>query len=126
MQLSKQNKWFYTTISDLLDDGIKIKGWAQFKSTYRDMDAYRNTKLGVVLKRPACILEPRTPKQFRVPTFSLENGWVVQPLVEKVNLGKAVKTIRKKMQTHLKRGLWPDIHVGNVGWYKGKPLLFDW
>jgi hypothetical protein len=125
MKLNSQCKWFYTSVSDLLEEGRKVKGWVQFKST-RDVNAFYNTKLGVVLKLPACILEPRTPIQFRVPTYVLENGWMVQPLVQKINRKKAVDAIRKKMKPYLKMGMWPDLHTGNVGWYKGKPLMFDW
>lgn len=90
------------------------------------MDAFYSTKLGVVIKKPACILDKYTPKKFRVPTYELIDGFVVQPLVSKKHLALAVDIIREDMQPYFKRDGFPDLHVGNVGWYKGKPLMFDW
>lgn len=111
---------------DFLLAGEKIRGWKRFKSTTRQMDAFYCKKLGVVIKKPVFILEPRTPKKFRVPTYELKDGFILQPLVSKKNLGLAVKKIQAGLKPHLKRGIFPDLHVGNVGWYKGEPLMFDW
>ena len=118
---------YYNDILDLLHAGKKVKGWRTFLRDGRHLDAYYNKKLGAVIKFQNFILEERTPLKFRVPTFKLDNGgYVVQPLVEKKNLGLAVSKIRHQLKPYLKRGIFPDLHVHNVGWYKGKPLMFDW
>lgn len=88
------------------------------------MDAFYHNGLGVVLKCPRFIMEPRTPLILRVPTINLGDGWVVQPIALKTNLKEAVTQIQKKLKKF--NGIVPDIHVGNVGWFDGKALLFDW
>mgnify|MGYP003341120851 FL=1 len=114
-------------ILDLIHSGENVRGWGTYKRSGRNLDAYYNKKLGIVIKHQHFILETRTPKEFRVPTFKLDNGgYVAQPIVEKKNLALAVSKLREKLKPHLKRGIFPDLHVGNVGWYKGKPLMFDW
>lgn len=109
-----------------LENGIRLKGWKKFKSNVREMEAYYNKKLNIVLKNPRFIMENRTPLIIRVPTIKLADGWVVQPFVSKTNLKMAVEAIRKDLEPYLKRGIFPDIHVGNVGWYNGKAVMFDW
>jgi hypothetical protein len=110
----------------MLDAGIKVKGFVKVKSTYRDIDAFYNKELGIIVKRPACILESRTPRHLRVPTVNLADGWVVQPIVKKTRLKLAVKRLEKQLKPYRDQGMTPDLHTGNVGWYKGVPLMFDW
>lgn len=90
------------------------------------MDAYYNRGLGIIVKRPACILEPRTPSFLCVPTTKLARGWVVQPIVQKTRLKEAVGVLERQLKPYRDMGYAPDLHHGNVGWYKNKPLMFDW
>lgn len=115
---------FLSDIASKLADGAKIKGWKRYKSKNRTMLAFYHEGLGIVLKNPRFIMEHRTPLIIRVPTIKLNDGWVIQPIAVKTNLKEAVDTIKKQLNKH--KGVFPDIHVGNVGWYNGKPLLFDW
>lgn len=101
-------------------------GWKRFTSTYRTIQAYSHKGLGLVVKRPNCILEPRTPLAVRVPTMKLKNGWIVQPLVKKVELRRACDVIGERLKSVRERKIYPDLHTGNVGWYNGKPVMFDW
>jgi hypothetical protein len=116
----------YNDVLDLLHAGERVKGWGTFKRRGNHLDAYYNKKLGVVIKHQNFILDEKTPRKFRVPTYSLDQEYVIQPIVEKKNLALAVSILREKIKPYLKRGIFPDLHVGNVGWYKGKPLMFDW
>ncbi len=110
-------------IDDLLV-GKQVKGWKKYASRYRNLDAFYNKKVGLVVKLPACIIEHRTPEELRIPTTNLGDGWVSQPIALKTNLRAACEAIRKKLKNH--PGIFPDVHTGNVGWYNGKPVLFDW
>ena len=125
-RIHSQARCYLLQTAKRLADGAKVKGWKRYKSTYRQMDAFYHEGLGVVLKNPRFIMEPRTPLILRVPTISLGEGWVVQPIALKTNLKAAVEQIRTQLEPHLARGIFPDIHTGNVGWVDGKPLLFDW
>ena len=90
------------------------------------MLCFYNTEIGLVLKKPAFILEHRTPLVFRAPTIDLGDGWVCQPILEKKMLKLAFNKLHKDLKPYIKRGIYPDIHLGNIGWYNKKPLLFDW
>lgn len=124
VKLTNFQKWYYTSVSTVLACGEPSKGWIRFKSTYRTMDAFYNKKYGTVVKRPKFIMDSRTPKQLRVPTFNLGDGWVVQPFVKKTNLKAAVNQINEELKKYPR--IKPDVHTGNVGWYDGKAVLFDW
>jgi hypothetical protein len=127
MKLNASLIRYFNDVLDLIHTGKKVRGWRTYKRSGKNLDAYYNKKLGVVIKFQYFILDSRTPNKFKVPTFKLDNdGYVVQPIVEKKNLALAVSKLRTKIKPHLKRGIFPDLHVGNVGWYKGKPLMFDW
>lgn len=124
MKLSNFQKWYYSSLIKMFERGNNIAGWSRFKSTYRQMDAYYNKSFGMVVKRPKFIMDKRTPKHLRAPTVSLGDGWVVQPFVKKTNLKAAVNQIRAELKKY--PSIKPDVHVGNVGWYDGKAVLFDW
>lgn len=109
-----------------LEKGIKVSGFTKVKSTYRNLDAFYHRGLGIIVKRPALILEPSIPSHLIVPTVKLRNGWVVQPIVKKTRLKEAVRRLERKLKSYREQGMTPDLHVGNVGWYKGEPLMFDW
>lgn len=125
-KLNKNQIRHLNEVADELVNEFKVAGWKRFKSTYRNIDAFYNKELGLVIKCPAMILEPRTPLSVRVPTVSLGDGWVAQPLVVKTRLKAAKEALRGKLKPLLKAGFCPDLHVGNVGWYEGKPVMFDW
>jgi hypothetical protein len=106
-------------------------GFKRFNCTYRKLQAYHNKALSVVVKKQNFILDDRTPMEVRVPTTKLKNGWVLQPLLKKVRLKEACHVLRVKLADSYANGIFPDLHTGNVGWFKnssGKlvPLLFDW
>jgi hypothetical protein len=82
--------------------------------------------MGLVVKKPAFILEHRLPLVFRAPTINLGDGWVCQPILEKKRLKLAFNKLYKDLKPYIKRGIYPDIHIGNIGWYNNKPLFFDW
>jgi len=124
MKLSNFQKWYYSSLIKIFERGTEVDGWSRFTSTYRQMDAYYNKAFGMVVKRPKFILDKRTPKHLRAPTVSLGDGWVIQPFVKKTNLKAAVNQIRAELKKY--PSIKPDVHVGNVGWYDGKPVLFDW
>ena len=109
-----------------LELGRPVKGFRRFKSTYRQHMAFRNDKLGIVVKKPKYIGTNRTPRHLRVPTIQLGLGWRVQPIVAKVHLKLAYGIIIKQLEPYFLKGIIPDAHIQNVGWYEGKPLLFDW
>jgi len=117
---------YFSSLLDVLSSGESVKDWKRFKSKSRSLEAFYNKKLGLVIKKPVFILESRTPVKFRVPTYQLKNNYIVQPLVSRKNLGLAVRKLRNQLKPYLKRGIFPDLHTGNVGWYKNKPLMFDW
>ena len=82
--------------------------------------------MGVVVKKQNFILDERTPMEVRVPTTKLKNGWVVQPLLKKVRLKEACEQIREKLNGCYDKGIFPDLHTGNVGWLNDEPKMFDW
>ena len=108
------------------DIGLRVYGFHKYTSTVRYVEAYQNKKMGIVVKIPGFILESRTPLCVRAPTITLESDWVVQPLVERRDLAKAVKTIERKLKPFRKRGIHPDVHVQNVGFFQNRAVLFDW
>lgn len=85
--------------------------------------AYKCTKLDIVLKQPSYIKNNRTPKRIRVPTIKLnDTDWVAQPVVDlKRNIAARTEILRQ-----LPDDFHGDLHGGNVGWWKGKAVAFDW
>ncbi len=128
LKLSKQEKYNLLLAVGWLEVSGASRGYGfvRYDSTYRRLQAYKHEELGIVVKRPACILDDRTPKKLRVPTISLGGGWVAQPVVQKTNLKRAAEIIRRRAKPYQKFKIFPDIHTGNVGWYRGKAVLFDW
>lgn len=134
-KLSKREREYLHYLAMRLQ-ACEVRGWKRYTSTYRRMLAFYNPKLGIVIKRPNCIYDPRTPRAVRVPTIPLNglkdpisgqsNDWVAQPIVKKVRLREAVDILNKKLRKARRKGVTPDLHYQNVGWYKGKPVMFDW
>jgi hypothetical protein len=50
----------------------------------------------------------------------------VQPIVKKTRLKEAVGVLARQLAPYIAKGYAPDLHAQNVGWYKNKPLMFDW
>jgi hypothetical protein len=125
-KINSQIRYYLVRTAKILTEDRKVKGWRRIQSTSRHMDVFFNDGLGVVLKHPKFILEHRTPSFLRIPTVKLGDGWVVQPKARRTDLKAAVDQIRTHLEPYLAKGIFPDIHHGNVGWYNGKPLMFDW
>jgi hypothetical protein len=65
---------------------------------------------------------------YMVPTTVLKDAsgeqWLMQPQVDRSQSRKAFDEIRKVVgDEYFKYG---DLHAGNTGYYKGKPVIFDW
>lgn len=120
----KQEIKFLNAAVLLLSRGYKVNGFVKVKSTYRDINAYYHYGLDIIVKKPALIMEPNIPKHLIVPTIKLKDGWVSQPIVKKIRLKKAVDILQKELNKY--PNLFPDLHVHNVGWFKNKPLMYDW
>ncbi len=108
---------------EYLFDAIKQLG---FKKLRRNDNCfamvYSNGKL--IIKTDFCECDER-PKYYSCPTFDFtcKEGylWRIQPLCERRNSTKAFEILDKKL------GLdWIDGAPRNCGWYKGKPVIFDW
>jgi hypothetical protein len=104
---------------DELGDPKRFGRWVRICER---VPVYLDKERFLVIKQPRLIYNPRTPLKFRVPTIKIDDyGWVAQPYCEKYRLKEAVEILRKKLGDG-----WYDIHHLNVGWYLGKPVLFDW
>ena len=126
-KLSKAAKHQLRIASVHLELGDTPKGFRRFRSTVRPrLDAFYHRGLGLVVKKPKFIMDPRTPTKLRVPTIALGMGWVVQPLTHKILLKLAMFHLSPELAKCHARGIRPDAHTGNVGWYNGKAVLFDW
>lgn len=97
----------------------RFEGWVRIckrRPVYRSKDGL------TVLKYSGFIFNADTPLKVRVPTRDLGNGFVVQPYVQKRNTKEAMKRIIDILGYDV--GF--DVHYQNVGWYQGKPVMFDW
>jgi hypothetical protein len=107
-----------------LSKGNKVKGWRPYMRRQAPLQAYYNKRLGWVVKHPVFIMDHRTPLGVRVSTIALDNGWVAQPIVQKIRLKEAYNAIKWKL---LRFGhIHPDLHVGNIGWFRDEAVMFDW
>lgn len=93
-----------------------------FRRISERVPVYSSRSRGIVLKRGHFILDV-PPSSVRVPTRKVANtDWTIQPIVARVFLRDAVRVIRSK----LPKGVFPDLHTGNVGWLNGRAVMFDW
>lgn len=99
---------------------IKVDGH-RFQAICKRVPVYKSKKLNLILKRPALILNEKTPKSVRIPTIEINGLWVVQPIANLENNHGALAIL-----TAVKGLGESDLHLGNVGWYDGKPVMFDW
>lgn len=113
-----------------------------FKLTNKDSSCrgvYKNKKLGVVVKRPYIVgWEPS--KKVKVPTIKIgrEPRYVdscclgccsqifIQPIVGRRNLDLAVEKLSEFESESTNNSCGGDFYRRNVGWYNGKPVVFDW
>ena len=107
-----------------LSKGNKVKGWHAYKRRGKPLKAYYNKQVGWVVKCPVLILDQRTPLAVRVPTIRLDGEWVAQPIVQKNDLKAAYERIKDRLKPF--DWIHPDLHVGNVGWFRGEAVMFDW
>jgi len=87
-------------------------------------------KLGVVVKRPYLTGRKLTKRQakYLIPTLTFTNSkgrcpWFVQPLctaTEKAG-DRAYRFFSARESLS-----FGDLHEGNVGYYRGKPVIFDY
>jgi hypothetical protein len=125
-KINPQVRWYLGESAKMLASGKKVKGWRRFNSKSRKLNAFYNSSLGVVLKKPVFIMDHRTPLALRAPTVYLKDDWVVQPILKRNDLNEALAIIQGQLVPHLARGIFPDIHRGNIGWLGKQPLMFDW
>jgi hypothetical protein len=64
-KLNASVRWYYEDVLDLLLKGQHGQGVEAHSLQSRKVNGFYNKKLGVVIKRPAFILEHRTPMQFQ-------------------------------------------------------------
>ena len=123
-----QKRELQNVVADIEFDVIP-RGWKRRSGVGSfHPDIYFNRRLGIVVKRFSTILDPHTPLAVRAPTIKVVNDWYVQPIVRRINLKRAEEIIRKRLIKigFYKRGGFPDLHYGNVGWYNEEAVLFDW
>lgn len=96
----------------------RVGGWRLISKNHT---AFKNKELGVVIKSPNCILNPWTPLRVRVPTVKLGYGWVLQPIVDRTNTALAMRLLKAELKDR-----YCDLHLANVGWWDGKPVMHDW
>ena len=119
--LIKAERKFLLELTRNIDNNPEMTLIDGFYRICERCNVYRNRDMGIIIKQNSFIMTPTTPLSVRVPTIKLENGWVVQPLVSRMEARQAVKLIGKKLGN-----FYCDLHVNNVGWWNGKPLMFDW
>lgn len=74
------------------------------------------------------------PKKYRVPTVHLKNAMysaddyklVIQPTCKRPKSSAAMDRIYEEMDKKTSCIDSIDVHSGNVGLYKNRPVLFDW
>jgi len=131
-KLSKTEIAFLHEVTCRVDEYDQPRGLTvceqKFTCICRRAQVYHCKARGLVIKRPNFILNPRTPLKVRVPTIVIREDrnamgdWVAQPFVLKHDKKLAKERIIKMLGTDVGY----DIHAYNVGWYQGKPVMFDW
>ena len=85
---------------------------------------YKIKKMGLIIKPyPAIYGDYKLLKDYIVPTIKFPiqgEKWCIQPLVNKKNSRKACNFFKKKYPK------WVDNDPMNVGYWHGKPCIFDW
>ena len=121
-KLSKTDLRDFRDIAEILEEDNPTVYANWYRMSPR-VPAYRNKERYLVIKRANFILNKWTPLKVRVPTIKLDGyGWVVQPYCERYRLKEAIEVIHKQ----LRKNHGCDLHCGNVGWYMGRPVMFDW
>ena len=83
---------------------------------------YKHGKEKIIVKPYPCLIGPK-PSSYIVPMLSFEKDyekWCVQPLCDRKNAIKASRFFAKKFPN------WYDNDPCNVGYWNGRPCIFDW
>ncbi len=119
-KLLKIKNWV-KTLKDLKE--LNSNGFKKVRTLSSSGRIWVNREKKIVVKTP--FLVGNKPRKHAVPTvrFSHFNGILifVQPLVNTKKKYDAEAELEG-----LKSCLFNDLHGGNVGYYKGKPVVFDW
>lgn len=101
-------------------------GWhtKTFHRVGGDISIYVNKKLRLVVKAPSVVTYPPPSEKLVAPTIQLFDGWVLQPLCTFDDRTGAFHTILHRIGE--KDRYKYDLHLWNVGRFKGRPVLFDW
>lgn len=120
--------WIEETPTKKMDALLKEFG---FRLIVPRAGVYLNSKWNMIVKQGNLLwdVKPGNPLySFLVPTEKVKDAsgeeWLVQPKVDRAESSKAFNEIKAKVgDEYYKHG---DLHKGNTGYYKGKPVVFDW
>lgn len=113
-------------------ESLKKYGFKRLHKKYSEGNCvWVNKELEIVVKVPY-ICAHNTRMKGRIPTLSFQTDLMypgsmcfIQPLAERHNLGEAERQIKRMNPECVDYGT-EDISRRNCGWYKGKPVIFDW
>lgn len=89
------------------------------------MVIYINTKLGMVLKAPMCIIG-KEKEGITLPTIHIGFGWVLQPLCTFDRRTEAVQELADRVGPAAIKSFDYDLHYRNIARFEGVAYLFDW
>lgn len=87
------------------------------KISYRDI--FMNKSERIVIKQSYLVGET-PPDSIKIPTLT-HKRWFIQPI--------AITNKKKQVAKKIILSKYPkatDLHSGNYGWYRNKPVVFDW
>lgn len=89
--------------------------------------AFVNKRLGVLIKFPFLTCRGLPSKHCLPTVFAKSPLWktrlaVIQPIADTTNLHEAARLLRRLGVDEEV----VDFHEGNIGWFRGKPIIFDW
>lgn len=115
-------KKFKGELSLLADHGFK-------KSTRTYAQVWVNKRANIVVKKPYLICRRMPKLKNIIPTLWFRmrgEDYFVQPLAKRHRPTQALNAFAKLNKIDWISDDIYDLHAGNIGWYKGKPMLFDW
>lgn len=120
-QLSKQSDDFSAAFDD---EGSSLSFLRKYGFKKHPFHAcWINKKKRIVVKY-GYTLGPQ-PKKFSITTLKYKDI-SIQPMVNTTRVRLAKKILRKKMKLENYNIDNYDSHEGNIGWYRNRPVLFDW
>lgn len=87
---------------------------------------------GLVIKVQAYFIDDRSVPRpdwwpaRAVPTLVLHGGVIVQPEVDRTNADEICDAIWRLYNYDRREAYGRDTHTGNVGMWRGEPVVFDW